>query len=179
MISTTLQWKISKTKKRLFDPIWETPCMIITIMGLFAILAFGMRAISLTWNFGFVRSYIPVLEQNFEENLIYEPIPNKSITSTTVVIFLTDHAFYFGNFYSFGNEYFDATNKFSIPHLDGAPQILLLTDTLKQWLKNKSYSKTAVLFISPDWPMSVVIQVIQYLKISKIFDEVVLGGGYF
>lgn len=150
-------------------------------MGLFTILSFAMRLTSITWNFGLVRAFLPIIEQQFEDPST-KPInyPNrKIINSSTITIILNDHAFYFGELNAFSINYHEIRNKFTIPHFDGAPQIQNLINSIEKWQKeNKKEKQTGILFVSPDWPVAIVIQIIHYLNQSDLFEQIILGGGY-
>ena len=181
MLSMMLQSKILKTKKRLFDNPWNTPCLIISCMGLFTILSFAMRATSVTWNFGLVKSYLPIIEQPFNDlsAQVYKYPQQESLTAQTLAILINDNASYFGELTAFTTEYHDVRNKFIIPHYQGAPQIHNLIDNIEKWQKDSAkFDQTVLLFVAPDWPMAIVIQIIHYLNESNLFDQVILGGGY-
>lgn len=159
--------------------------MVIAAVGLMFFLSSGLRAISLAGRYGLVEAKIPVMqvqlhdtsESNFQEKAI------ETLTGDTPMIVLTNKAFIFGNAQAFAQDMASVRNKFTILHDEGAPQLHRLIKDLQRWMQDRTEQSgqsapTTVLFLpTEDIPMPVVIQCVSGLNESKIFKNVVLGGG--
>lgn len=184
-LSMMLQSKISKTKKKLSDPGWYTPCLSLSLIGLLAILIFCARLPTMSWKFGLVESQLPIM---------YAPISDKSynrtndnpkatISKQTPALVLTPEFFYFGMLDAFTEKFSDVRNKYYISHIDGRPQVEELLTTMARWermryiKRNLTMSKVLVFLPSSEIPVPIVIQVIHWLKESKLFEDVVLATG--
>lgn len=177
MLSMMLQSKILKTKKRLSDPKWYLPSIVITLMGLFGTLSFCMRAVSVGWNHGLVSAYLPVLQTQVED----QSISTKSfenLSSESIAIVINEFAMYFGSIDSFTINYVDIRNKFMVPHYEGAPQIQTLLKEIDAWKKTKPHlNSSVVVAVEPDFPIAILIQIIAHLNRSQMFSKVVIAGG--
>lgn len=190
-ISTTLQSKILKMKKRLSDHNWLSPCQIIALAGLIGTIAFCIRATSISWNFGVVNVQIPLLQVPVNPQTTgpdsTEPRPSNyelgRIDKNTVAIAISETALIFGDLRSFTTNFSNPNNKFHINHIKGSPQLGELLTTLGKWQKqrqilHKINPKRFVILVPDDHlPAALVIQTIHHLKESELFDHVVLGGG--
>ena len=143
---TTLQLMILKTKKRLSNDPWSVAIWLIAMMGLLGIMAFTLRATSISWNFGIVEGIIPVTISStippkkgvsLEKNLGRKFLKEQSINDQTIVVVLTRKAFYFGPVDSFTKNYSNIRNKYFVNHLNGAPQLDILKKQLHCGVKWK------------------------------------------
>ena len=185
--STTLQSKILKTKKRLFNHFWEWPTITIAVFGIVVILFFSLNVVSLPGKYGIVQSELPLVSIPFPDPGFhdFEESPVQSLEKTTPVVAISTSSFYFGDLLAFSEDVLESRNKFSIPHKDGEPQLKTLIETMNTWLsrrtdhtKKKIENGGIVVFIpSGEIPMPIVIQVIAGLKYSGLFERVVLAGG--
>lgn len=180
--STTLLSTISKTKKRLSDGQWYVPINVLLVLGLATILSYGMRTISLTWEFGVIRSSIPVMSEVIDHKNQNRESKNDSniasIKSTTPLIVLADDAFFIGDVEAFTTSFVKIRNKIRIPHLEGSPQLGDLVDVLKsrQEKLNLKEEEIALLLPGEQWPMAVVLQVMQLLKSKGTYKHVILAS---
>jgi len=154
-------------------------------MGLFVILSYGFRAISIPNVYGLIPAEIPVVSitpddpahHNFKET------PQKNLRKFTPVVVLTTESFYFGDVDSFTKGFGNVRNKYSIPHVDGEPQLLNLLKSMNNWGKNRHHQLNIkmddiALFVpSGDIPMPIVLQVLAGLNNSGMFKRVILGSG--
>lgn len=183
--STMLRSTISKTKKRLSDDFWLRPIILIGVMALGCVLVFGLRAVSLGWDYGVVAVEMPVLSESLHDpsEFTYHEKPSAYLEPTTPLVAITADGLYFGDLKSFSSEFHNVRNKFVIRHLDGAPQLDRLLDRFEQWAatrfedRNIPSSQLVVLAASGEIPAPIVIQVIAGLRRSSFVDRVVLAGG--
>ena len=185
--STTLQLKILKTKKRLFEDAWNARILLILVLGLMVILSFCLRATILSGVFGVIISEIPVLHYPIADPTKHDftETPNAWIKKTTPVVVITDEQMYFGDLEAFSTRFADVRGKFSIKHADGAPDIPELLATMIKWEHQRASGKqeidnngVLVLLPSEEIPMPIVIQVIAGLKTSPLYQRIVLANGF-
>ena len=172
-VSTMLQLKILKTKKRLFSDNTLAQITII-VAGLFLILSFALRAVSISSKFGSIELVIPrVTEQKRAVST------EKRLSKNSVVVFLTKENLYFGTVESFGKKFSDIRTKFLIPHVNGKPNINRLIADMDKWTKtNSAVDKSVLVFTTSDnIPARIAIMTIAELKKSKSFNQIVIGGG--
>ncbi len=173
-VSTMLQLKILKTKKRLFKDNTLAQITII-VAGLLLILSFMLRAVSLSNKFGSIELVIPQVAA------ISKPIKDsdKVLTKDSVVVFLSQENLYFGSVEAFGSEFNSVRNKFLVPHVNGKPNINRLIADIDKWReKNKLFSRDVLVFSSAnDIPARIAIMTIAELKKSDTFDQIIIGGG--
>lgn len=158
------------------------------MMGLLGIMAFTLRATSISWNFGIVEGIIPVTISStippekgvsLEKNLGRKFLKEQSINDQTIVVVLTRKAFYFGPVDSFTKNYSNIRNKYFVNHLNGAPQLDILKKTITLWgkVEKRALSRQVILLPTPEIPMPIVIQTMAHLKKSDYFSEIILGSG--
>ena len=173
-VSTMLQLKILKTKKRLSK---DNSLAQITIMaaGLLLILSFMLRAVSLSNKFGSIELVIPQVAVGGEP----VKVTDKVLTKDSVVVFLSQKNLYFGSVEAFGSEFNSVSNKFLVPHVNGKPNINRLIADIDKWREtNKRVSSDVLVFSSAnDIPARIAIMTIAELKKSATFDEIIIGGG--
>ena len=185
MASTMLLLKISRTKKRLSNQVWNLRIMVIAVIGLLIVLSFGLRSTSVSWVYGIVESEIPVLSVPVKDPMYntFEETPNSSITKGTPIVVLTQDAFLFGDAEAFSEKLHNVRNKYFIRHEDNSPNVSSLLLSLERWMHTRSESKElanrGVLLFLPtkEIPMPIVIQTLSYLRGSPLFERVVLAGG--
>lgn len=181
MLSTMLQLKISKTKKRLFDDKWGLPIISVCFMGLFSVLAFTLRAVSLGGHFGGVEALIPVLSDTAVTPAHFSKIHTGKeyiISEKTPVIAINEEALFFGDMTGFTKDLWDVRKRFKIPHYRGAPQVNILLKDLNTWLESQGAKneQAAIVLASDLVPVPILIQLIHYLKESPFIEEISLGG---
>lgn len=177
--STTPQLKISRTKKRLSNDRWLGLLNVLAILGLFACVTFALRATTLSGRYGVVDAELPVVWQPFPGKALPAPEPNAFIGKSTPVVLLTAKEFIFGDISAFTQDLTDIRNKFSVPHRDGAPNMDALLKTMNLWNTSQKRAKDGVIVFMPaeNIPAPIVIQVVDGLKRSHVFQRVVLASG--
>ncbi len=181
----TYRSKISRTKKRLSDDRWAISSVIVGLFGLFAIVTFSLRAVTLSWVYGVIPAEIPVVAASIQDPGAYrfKESPRDSLTSTTPAVVLTTEAFYFGDLAAFTSNFNDVRGKFMLRHVDGEPQLATLVQTMTNWVEGRAHqdnvpiNKILVFVPAGDIPMPIVIQVLAGLRKSPSFERVILGGG--
>lgn len=181
----TYRSKISRTKKRLSDDRWAISTVIVGFFGLFAVVAFGLRVVNLSWAYGVVPAEIPVATAAIQDPgaFNFKEEPRDSLTPQTPAVFLTTEAFYFGDMAAFSTNFEDPQGKFMIRHVDGEPQLQTLVQTMTDWVSERVHRENVpinkVLVFTPagDIPMPIVIQVLAGLRQSPHFTRVILGSG--
>ena len=184
-LSTTLQWKISKMKKRLSNDSWLQPIYCLAFMGLTGVAGFSLRAATVSWNFGVVETQLPVVHVPPEDKSRHQYTPKvlATLSQTSPLIAITDKSFIFGTLRAFGEGYDSVRNKYSISHQDGAPNVGELLSSLDLWINEQQTlgypinSDIGVLLPDERVPVAVLIQVLSLLKQSKLFKEVILAEG--
>ena len=138
----------------------------------------------MTWSYGSVNSQLPIMPVPFQDSALNKIsfVPQGKISRSTATIVLTKDFFYFGDLESFTEKFSDVRNKFFIPHVDGRPEITMLLDTLKRWMKVRNTEKkpvrtdVVILLPSAEIPMPIVIQVLHWIKAAHIYDEAILAS---
>ncbi len=183
MLSKMLQSKILKTKKRLSDDSWLLSTAVISILGLFAILGFSLKSTNVSFKYGLITADIPVMPVPLDDsgfnNVAISPAAEISLHTPAIV--MTNRQFYFGSMEAFTEKFSDIRNKFLITHENGIPQTPKLLHALKIWhshQKKESEDKLVILAPSGSIKANDVAKVIYELKASKLYDHVVLAGGY-
>lgn len=134
---------------------------------------------------------IPVMYQPIDdpaiESTTQESAAQKSdltmMTEKTPVVVLNNHSIYLGDLESFSSGFAYTRNKIEIPHREGSPQVGLLLIELDKWKQmrknqfNIKPSRSAVLIPGEQWPVAVIIQIIEYLKTSGGYKNIILGAG--
>lgn len=183
--STTLQLKISRTRKRLSNSPWYVPLNIIACFGVLVLLASLLRAVSLAGSYGVIDLDIPVLSVPLDDKTLsrLKPTATENLALQTPMVFLSREAYIFGTTESFTTDISNIRNKFYIPHEDGAPNLPRLISDMERWAKDsKINGKTistelVILLPQEEIPLPIVLQTIDGLKQSGLFAKVVLGGG--
>lgn len=181
----TFRSKISKTKKRLSDDRWPLAATLVAVLGLFAFVTFGLRAVTLAASYGVVPLEIPVVPAVIKDPGTYsfKEEPRESLTPRTPAVVLTADAFYFGDLSAFTTNFADVRNKYMVRHISGVPQLQTLVGTLTKWVFERAQSenvplgKVLVLVPAGDIPLPIVIQVVAGLRKSPLFERVILSTG--
>ncbi len=183
--STTLQLKISRTRKRLSNSPWYIPIILIGCVGVMVLMSSLLRAVTLAGRYGIVELDIPVVSVPLEDDTLktLEEPKMAQVESKTPMIFLGREAFIFGTTESFTTDISNIRNKFYIPHEEGAPNLPRVIQNMERWASDSKSSgkaiNTEVLILMPqdDIPFPIVIQTVEALKQSGLFGKVVFGGG--
>ena len=183
--STTLQLKILKTKKRLYNDTWLLPIILITLTSLMVYLSFYLRAVSMEGKYGVIDAELPLVTVPFNDPSFSNFLPQKSASlgKHTSVLMLTPSKFIYGSAESFSTKLASSNNKFLIDHINGAPDTNGLIKDMGKWLAYRENTKKIpndqILILMPtaEIPGHIVIQVVSIMKTSGLFKHVVLGGG--
>lgn len=184
--STMLQWKISGTKKRLFDgfiPVWSLPMIALT--GLICTVAALVRIISVGGSYTVVPMQIPVVSAPMIDRSAagFREVPAKALDKTSLAVALTPSEFIFGDLSAFTSAKDDIRGKFVIPHVEGSPRVDVLLEQVKAWQEDRvrrlSVRPDQLVVLIPDGrvPMNIVIQVSNLIRASRQFENVILAGG--
>ena len=184
-VSTILQSKILKTKKKLSDDQWGLSIILIGIMSVMVIMSFAFRSVTISGDYAAVSGTIPVMSVPPKDHSFHRFMekPTRNIDQTTPTVVLTTDAFYFGALESFSNKFSGLRNKFKIIHADGAPVLGKLLQDISRWQSkrvadSKIRTNGIVVFVpTGEVPQPIVIQVMAALKKSSLFDTVILGSG--
>lgn len=180
-VSTTLQSKISKTKKRLSDETSLPTILALGTVALMGVLTFGMRSVIAPRPHGIVEAEIPVVSEAVKDPNFhgFRERPNTTIGAATPIVILTPTAFLFGDMAAFSTQLSDIRNKFSVMHRDGAPDLPRLLKTMEMWRSTRKTGEKDVLVFLPtgDIPAPIMIQVLAGLRKSPMFERVVLASG--
>lgn len=177
--------KTLKTKKRSSDEHWTLASVIVAFSGLFAILGFSFRAVTIPSSYGSIPLEIPVVPlaasdptyHRFEERV------SSTINNKTPMVVMTTEAFFFGDLEAFSRNYSDVRDKFILRHVDGEPQLGTLIKTMLHWTddrkKHENIPSDDVLVLAPtgDIPLPIVMQVVSGLRSQRTFSRVVLASG--
>lgn len=185
MLSTMLQSKILRTKKRLSNQSFLQPIYCIAFMGLMGCFGFALRAVTVSWNFGVVEAQIPVVHAPVEDKSFHRFRSRNvaSIEKYQPTVFLTSKGLFFGTLDSFTKGYNGVRNKFKIDHLEGAPRLGDLMNSMKKWINDERSDglplSTEVLILVPakDVPVSILIMVLDYFNKEGTFSNTVLAEG--
>ena len=172
-------------RKRLSDGPWHPRALNISIIGLLLILSFVFRVTYISGSYGVVDSEIPLVKVE-----VKDPQANAQkerarsyIKKITPVVVMTEEEFIFTDLNGITKELDDPRLRFSIPHLDGSPNIPGLLKTMAKWNHRRvstnkfSADGTLILLPSSQIPMPIVIQTIHYLKKAEFISQVVLASG--
>ncbi len=181
----TLLSKTSRTKKRSSDEQWLFRALGISIFALFVIITASLRVVTLSARYGIVPLEIPVVQSQVPDPRFhqFQEFSKDSLTNNTTAVVVTTEAFYFGDLGAFSTEFSASSDKYTVPHKDGVPQLRRLIQELDVWVKSRSKSAniplTPVLVMIPsgDIPMPILIQVVAELRSSSIFKRVILSSG--
>ena len=179
------QSKISRMRKKSSDEQWLFRALLVSVFGLFIILTFCLRVVTLPASYGIVPVEIPVVQASFQDPGFHQfrEGTTESLSSNTPAVVLTTDAFFFGDLSAFSENFSDMTNKFVIRHASGSPQLSLLLQQLTKWSTNRSHeaniplSKILVLIPAGEIPVPILTEVIAGLRSSPHFKRVVLSSG--
>ena len=121
--STMLQLKILRTKKRLSSTVWYLPLIVLGTMGLFLLLSFALRSISVAGKYGLVPAEIPILPVPIIDPTMsnFQAQTKGSIDRDTPVVILTEKEFIFGDLKAFSENISKAlSNNASLDNSSGA-----------------------------------------------------------
>ncbi|WP_132314500.1 hypothetical protein [Pseudobacteriovorax antillogorgiicola] len=180
-----LQLKILRTKKRLSNIIWYLPIIVLSTMGLFLLLSFALRSISMAGKYGLIPVEIPVLSVPIVDPTLsnFQAATSGEIASTTPMVVLTKEEFIFGDVNAFSEEISSVRNKFIVKHVEGSPDINTLVKDIEKWVYARSSKKKitnqgiVILLPTDSIPSPLVVQTIDGLRKTGTFTRVVLAGG--
>lgn len=183
-LQSSLQAKISRTKKKLSKPASLVPG-IIALVGLSTCLAGMMAVVMAPGSFSLVLSEFPVVPASIDDPSLhrYTERPEHFIKGSTPAVVLTMDALFLGDMDAFSDRYIDSRNKFRIPHRERSPQVGKLLATMKRWVATRKEARglrnEGVLVFAPanNIPAAIVIQVLDALKKEGSFAKVILAGG--
>jgi hypothetical protein len=176
IVSTTLQSRTSRTKKKLSDNdfLWR---IIFLALGVFLLMtAASFSAALAPRRFGVVSVRLPVSKQVESPLTSGEKVPTEEIDSKTPLVVLSETQFVLGDINAFTKTFSDVSNKVAINHQKGAPHLGQLVKLLNQRFKSNG-QKVLVLLPTQNIPMSIVIQSIAVLKAQTPFQSVILANG--
>ncbi|MCX6125742.1 MAG: hypothetical protein NTV34_13500, partial [Proteobacteria bacterium] len=185
--STTLQLKIYGMKKRLFEGFIPSESLpIIAFLGLICVVAMLIRILTAGGAFGVVSLNIPVVSAPLRDASMagFSEHPGRAIDKTTLTVALTPKEFLFGDLTSFTNSKDDISMRFTVPHVDGSPQVTTLIREIIAWQEERmrriDQRSDRMLILIPDGrvPMNVLIKVVKLLEDSPVIDQVLLAGGF-
>jgi hypothetical protein len=152
-----------------------------------AIAVFIALPLSQMSSYGVIEFKIPVAgKQPLLPNTGLQRVSERheaSLSRFTNVIFISPTEMIFGNLESFTSGFDDVRNKFSVPHIDGSPQVDVLLTQMEAWRddQRRRYSATVdgivVLLPAFEVPTAILMHVTKLLKESKQYDDVILAGG--
>ena len=184
-VSTTLQSKISRTKKRLSEDRWSTACWLLAIFGLFVGLGQAMRGVLLSRMHGTIDGEIPVVMTPVDDPGLhrFSARVEASLRRTTATVVMTADAFYVSDMKAFSEDFADPGNKYIIRHIDQEPQLQTLVTTMDKWFEERARENEirpdglVVFAPSGEIPMPIVMQVMDGLKMSRHIQKVVMAAG--
>jgi hypothetical protein len=173
-------------KKKSSEQDWPTAISIVGLLGLFAILTFAFRAVTMPGNYSVVSGEIPLVPavvddpafHNFEENTQH------SVREQTMAVMLTTKGFYFGDLSAFSRSMEKKGGRYVVPHVDNTPRTGDLIEEMAAWRKRRQQTENVpdehiLVFVpSGDIPMPIVIQVMAQLREHGNFERIILGGGF-
>lgn len=182
----TYQLMTSRTKKRSSEQDWPTAISVVGLLGLFAILTFAFRAVTMPGNYSVVSGEIPLVPavvddpayHNFEEHTQH------AIREQTTAVMLTTKGFYFGDLEAFSKSMERKGVRYVVPHVDNTPRTGELIEEMAAWRKHRQQkenipSESILVFVpSGDIPMPIVIQVMAQLREHGNYSRIILGGGF-
>lgn len=182
MLSTTLQLKISKMKKRLSSD--ERRFLFVTIcFGLSWIVLFVAKPINLIRPYSQIDLKIPIV--HIESSVPYAnqmpPLTQFSeINKHSVMLIITKNELFFGTVQSFSEDFYQIRNKFRIAHADGRPLIHTCLQQIESWLTSEKRTLSEngrTLIIAPDkeLPVPVLMKIVSIIKTRSSFSSVVLA----
>lgn len=183
----TLRQKIFETKKRLSRPaINDQNLWYMGAASLLAFLTFTGILLTRSGDWGVVLFDIPVASQPFADEMLhnFREAPDPSIGSNTTVLALTSKELMFGDVAAFTAPKGDRRNKFTVPHLEGSPQVASALDQLTRWNDDRRRrlgirsDNLLILLPETDVPVAIVTVVADRIRKSGSYEHIVIGGGF-
>ncbi len=183
-LQSSLQAKISRTKKKLSKPASLIPGLI-GLVGVAACLTSLMALVMAPGSYSVVDTEFPVVPAAIDDPSLHRfaERPEHFIKATTPAIVMTMDALFLGDMDSFSDRYPDSRNKIRIAHNDRAPQVGKLLGTMKKWVATRNekggWRNEGILVFAPasNIPAAIVIQMLDALKSDGTFEKVILAGG--
>ena len=176
MASTTHLSRILRTKKRLSRDNTFLDIVVISFLGLCAIMIAMFRTVTAGRDYGIVDGTIPIVAPQTTSDQKIE-----TLGPSTPAIILTENAFYLATAGELHRDFYNPKNKFKVSHIGGRPQVNDLVDLYKKWSFAKRKSefafKNVILIPKGAIPMPVVIQVMALVKEKAEINNVILGTG--
>ncbi len=172
----TLLLKISKTKKRLSnDKFIFLQCLALGVSSILAISAYSFRLLSFPHHWAITDFDIPIVQ---EKKQVQTHMP-ESLQEETPAILMSKKRIFFA---SLGNARpsTDPNESYELVQREGLLELKELAKSLNAWLARKHISKVSIAVVVPeaDTPLFTLLQVVNHLRNEKIFDTVVLSGGF-
>ncbi len=183
-LQSSLQAKISRTKKKLSKPASLVPG-IIALTGMATCLAGYMALVMAPGTYSVVSTEFPVVPAAIDDPSLHRftERPGHFIKATTPAVVLTMDALFLGDMDSFSERYLDSRSKIRIGHRDRSPQVGKLMVTMKRWMETRKQTRgwrnEGILVFAPasNMPAAIVIEVMNALKNEGSFEKVILAGG--
>jgi hypothetical protein len=158
---------------------------VIALGGLFFAVCILLSTTVNRSSFAVVPLEMPVLSAPIHDNSVagFKEAPNKSLEKATLTVALTPTEFIFGDITAFTSAKDDIRARYLVPHLDGSPQVDTLLSQIASWqeFRERKYGvrgdRLFVLIPDSRLPMTIVIKVIDLVRMSGKFDRVLLAGG--
>jgi hypothetical protein len=182
--STIKLSRISKTKKRLSNSSWNLYIITLAASFLAVVYFYCFRTVTLSFAQSAVYADIPVLWDNHADSEFnpFDQSAVHSVAAKTFTIVMSVQQISVGTVQDFSTRFFDAEEKISIPHLDGAPRLDKVTEALEaiSYRQKLNSMDRSVIIFAPDplIPMPIVIQSIHFLRQTLGFQAVVLATGF-
>ena len=183
-LQSSLQAKISKTKKKLSKPVTLIPGLI-GLVGAAACMMGLMALVMAPGSYSVVNTEFPVVPATIDDPSLHRftERPEHFIKATTPAVVITMDAIFLGDMDSFSNHYIDSRSKIRIAHSDRAPQVGKLLGAMKKWIatrkETRGWRNEGILVFAPasNIPAAIVIQMLNALKSDGTFEKVILAGG--
>lgn len=184
-LQSSLQTKISKTKKRLSESGDLQGVAVLAIASLMLSFSGLMAVVMAPGSFAVVKTEFPLVPVTLEDSGLhrFSERPQRFIKATTPAVVLTMDAMFLGDLESFSEKYPDAREKIRVGHKDAAPQVGKFLAAMKKWVSaksgNKSWRNEGVIVFAPanNIPASIVIEVMDALQSDGTFERVILASG--
>ncbi len=184
-LQSSLQAKISKTKKRLSESGEWQGVALLAITALMLCFSGFMAVVMAPGSFAVVKTEFPLVPATLEDAGLHRVSerPQRFIKATTPAVVLTMDAMFLGDLEAFSEKYPDAREKIRVGHKDSSPQVGKFLAAMKKWVAAKSGGKSwrneGVLVFAPanDIPASIVIEVMEALQADGTFERVILASG--
>jgi hypothetical protein len=178
--STMLQWKISKTKKRLSNDNWTLQIIVLSFCALSILMIGSFRALTVGAKFGAVSIDLPIFDVKSDDSGVTSGTKVYEIGPKSPTVILTVNAFYIGSLQAMSREFMDTDNKYIVRHESGAPQMDRLFDIIAKWeFQNPVPDRQKVFVLVPqgEVPYPIVAQVVDQMKRKFPDNRFVLSTG--